>query len=111
MKSDKPSKESFLKMLNPASSEPEPVVETAAVPTNTWKMLLIEGTNLREVEFEDGDRIGGSVQIRQLNNPADPGTSTPASPGGFSLEQATTATAAAAAAPYVPPKDDGPQGP
>ncbi|HEY1599416.1 MAG TPA: Flp pilus assembly protein CpaB [Pirellulales bacterium] len=114
-KAEKPSKENFLKILNPPTTTPDPVedADTPVAPANTFKMLLIEGTSLREVEFEEGNRVGGILQIRQLNNPTEPGSTPSTMPSGFSLDQATGAAAAAAAAvpPYTPAKDDGPKGP
>jgi pilus assembly protein CpaB len=69
--------ESLLKMLEPAK-KPEPVEPDPPVQ-NTWKMVVIKGDAVEEVEFEDGDRIGGPVQVRQVNGPNDaPGGATPA---------------------------------
>jgi pilus assembly protein CpaB len=101
-------RDTFLKMINPGAAQQDQQQEEpaaiSAAPQNTWKMLLIEGNSLREVEFEDGSRIGSPVQIRQLNAPGD---TTSAPPGGFSLGQASTA----AGAPFVPAPQDGPRNP
>jgi len=96
-------RESLLKMIAPVGQQPEDErAEIPAAPQNTWKMLLIEGNSLREVEFEDGSRIGSPVQIRQLNSPGD---TTSAPPGGFSLGQ----TPATGSSPFVPAASDGPR--
>ncbi|HEY2839959.1 MAG TPA: Flp pilus assembly protein CpaB [Pirellulales bacterium] len=34
---------------------------------NAWKMLMIEGDSVREIEFEDGTRMGSPTQIRQIH--------------------------------------------
>ena len=34
---------------------------------NSWKMLMIEGDSVSEIEFEDGTRMGSPTQIRQIH--------------------------------------------
>ena len=71
-KGERPTVDSFLKMINPAAKKEEPAVSaTPVVPENTWKMVLIQGETVSEVEFSDGDRIGAPVQVRQLSGPTD----------------------------------------
>lgn len=45
---------------------------TAAAPAgpdmkNSWKMIMIEGDAVSEIEFEDGGRIGSPTQVRQIS--------------------------------------------
>ncbi len=97
---------SFLKTIAPPA-QPEPVATaTAVAPPNAWKMVLIEGNAVREVEFEDGSRIGAPVQTRALNGSNDAGAA--AMPTGLPLGPSP---GAAPIAPFVTAPDDGPRGP
>jgi pilus assembly protein CpaB len=68
--------ESFLKMLEPPK---KPIAETP-VARNTWKMLLIEGNAMREVEFEDDGKMGAPLHVKQLVGPEDAAPSSTTSP-------------------------------
>jgi pilus assembly protein CpaB len=108
-KPSRASRDTLLKMIAPAETAPpeqEPA-NVAEAPQNTWKMLLIEGNSVREVEFEDGSRVGSPVQVRQLNGPGDSGAGALAAPPAISLDQAP----ATPNPPYVAPPGDGPRNP
>lgn len=112
--SPQPAKDSLSSSAIPSflkPAEPPAKVEPAAplpdvTPPNAWKMVLIEGNAVREVEFEDGTRIGAPVQTRTLNGSNDAGPA--ALPTGLPLGQAPPA---APTTPFVAAPDDGPQGP
>jgi pilus assembly protein CpaB len=58
-------------LRNPPLVTPAPAAAPAG-PTgpdmkNSWKMLMIEGDTVSEVEFEDGTRMGSPTQIRQIH--------------------------------------------
>ncbi|MBI2823559.1 MAG: Flp pilus assembly protein CpaB [Planctomycetia bacterium] len=61
----------LLRLLNqPRPAEPASLAPSA--PKNAWKMVLIEGNAVREVEFADGSRIGSPTSSRQLSGPSNP---------------------------------------
>ena len=55
--------ESFMKMMQPAKPKEEPAEPAEEPPTNVWKMVVIKGDAVDEVEFEDGGHVGGPTQV------------------------------------------------
>ncbi len=57
---DDDSDDSLLNLLNGEPQEivePEPVIETAEVPEDVWTMVLVIGSEAREVQFGSGSRL------------------------------------------------------
>ena len=69
---DKQAATDFMKMLEPAKPKEEPAEPAEEPATNVWKMVVIKGESVDEIEFEDGDRVGGPKQVRQLSAPVPP---------------------------------------
>ena len=99
--------DTFLKMLEPAK---KPIQETP-VAQNTWKMRLIEGSEVREAEFGESDPMGGPLRIRQLSGAVDASSASGALPSlPFApMTQAAppTATNSSGSTSYEPAPDDG----
>ncbi len=91
--------ESLAKMIETAKKpEPEPEPEPV-VPQNTWKMVVIKGDEVEEVEFEESDRVGGPKVVRTVSGPSNPASGNP----GATLPLG--AGASAVSAPFSPPAD------
>ncbi|HVU89079.1 MAG TPA: Flp pilus assembly protein CpaB [Pirellulales bacterium] len=95
--------ETLMKIIEPAKPKEPPPEEPAAPPTNVWKMVVIKGDAVDEVEFEDGDRVGGPIQVRQLS--AGVGSTSAGASGTLPLGATTTTTSTP---PYTPAPGDGP---
>jgi pilus assembly protein CpaB len=99
--------ETFMKMLDSAKPKEEPTQAVEEPATNVWKMVVIKGDSVDEVEFEDGDRIGGPTQVRQLSAASTPSsTGAPGTPGTLTL--GTGATTTKTTQTYTPAPGDGP---
>jgi len=77
---------------------------------NAWKMLLIEGDTIREIEFEDGSRVGSPTQIRHIQGGGGAGGLSGAPPSSLSplpaampLPELPTAPVDTDPAPVTPP--------